>query len=904
MFRRLAEAFQATTGNKHAEYIDEQVVYHGSMDNMMLSGANVPGLSSFSKVIETADPLRQNRLQDNPVEYANHIFRAVPDQKLEDLAGQCMGESLDSLISSKNPTDRVGCGWLYTPPPVNSPYAMLSKGFLGNMSGPMKAFNPPKHKKWFYDLEEAKKQVLLDKCKALKICEDMDTEIYKGDCGYCLNTNQGVPISSNGRPLYPTDPRGACDSEAIVRSVDKCPPPPPEGAGPGPVVDRTCDPVGGRLGANCIRRQVIAAGCNERGALALALAGSPPPNDYMANLKDSVALKMYQRQAQPPLSMEIFAQGRATAQKVLDSARQLAAQTTKPETSGLGLAARDLCLRRGAFDQYDMCSEITDSETPPYSLQCLQRLFLKMGGNASGNKYPSEKTISFYNSFETWGRVKQYIQKLYNDMYANTPSGPLKEGFEDQGSKYERQRQAMAGLIGVNIERAVQRVPYRQGIEVFFFVLVPQWHIGRPPTLRGFLRRTVEPDFVQLQPGPSRVPQTGGGPCGSMIQLTDVRAQKDASVKFQVNVDDGFWLSTNQPHERLKKVMWQINADEPGLFENNWYQGPTWYGSKSCTPFSGSTPNIFKAFFQDAGCGWNSFLMNTTACSGPNPFQRPFYSLTLEERAPFLSWEVNLKNGYFEEKRLPEAFEQWIDGNHIFGQTVFTRKDDRQTVPGKKGFIRMNNVRSLIDMYSIAFQSWKTLSFAVRFQSMPVKETLIKIAPGAGYMSLIATPSGSSVSISVEHSFGGGGVKTVPFRSGFPLNKWYLFFVHNYGTGFDLYCNAVEETVSSKGRGGGIGSMKVEHGSAMFQTNQTFFPHPWSGQPSGQCWLIWGAQRHRGMPGVYGTSAFEYDLAWIHFFDQFTSNQDIYRECLGNWKYTQFPTEYQKFETRVDADEE
>jgi|LauGreDrversion4_2_1035121.scaffolds.fasta_scaffold17276_2 hypothetical protein len=898
MFRRLAEAFQ---DNSHAKYIDEQLAYHGSMDHMLLSGSSVSGLPSFDKVIETADPLRQDKVQERPLAYPSDIFRAVPNPGLAALASECMSNSLDRLIASKNPNDRVGCGWLYTPPPVNSPYPALSKGFLGKLDGPVKAFNPPSYKQWFFDLEAAKKQVLLDKCKALKTCEDLNNPVFKGDCGFCLHTNQGVPIDANGQPLYPTDPRGACDSEAIVRSRDQCPPPPPPPPGPAPIVDRTCDPVGGRLGAECIRRQVIAAGCNERGALALALAGSPPPNDYMANLRDSAAVKMYQRAAQPPLNLELFAQGRATTQKVLDEARQLVGQTSKPEASGLGLAARDLCLRRGAFERYDICSEIADTRTPPYDLSCLQRLFLKMGGNTSGSRYPTSKNHNFYNSFGTWGEVKQYLQKMYNDMYANTPSGPLKEGFEDKGSKYERQRQAMADLIGVNLEKAIERVPYRQGIEVFYFVLSPQWHAGKPPTVRGFLRRTVERDFVQLQPGPSRVAQIGGGGCGAMVQLTDVRAQEDASVKFQVNIDDGFWISVNQPHDRERKAMVEVNADEPGLFESNWYQGPTWYGSKSCTPFSASTPNIFKAFFQDAGCGWNSFLMNTSSCGGANPFQKPYYSLTLEERAPFLAWEVSPLNSQFEEKRLPALFGQWVDGNHIFGHTVFTRKDDRQTVPGKKGFIRMNNIRSLIDMYSIAFQSWKTLSFAVRFQSMPVKDTVVKIAPGRGYMSLVATPSGSSIAISVEHNFGGGGVKTLPFRSGFPLNKWYLFFVHNYGTGFDLYCNAVDETVISKGKSGGIGSLKVEHNGPMFQANETFFPQNGSGQPAGQCWLIWGAQRHRGMEGVYGTSAFEYDLAWIHFFDQFTSNEDIYRECMGDWKYTQFPVEYRKFETRVDV---
>jgi len=903
MFRRLAESFQGGgILNDHANYIQEQDKYFKSLPNMI--PAAMSGIPSFDKAIETTDPLRTNKIQEHAIEYPNDIFRAVPDPGLAAIAGECMAGSLDSLISSKNPKDRIGCGWLYTPPPANSPYPTLSKGFIGKIDKPLKAFNPPSYKQWFFDLEAAKKQVLLDKCKALKSCTDLDGSVFKEDCGFCLNTNQGVPISKTGQPLYPSDPLGGCDVEAIVRSRDQCPPPPPPPPGPAPIVDRTCDPIGGRLGAECIRRQVLAAGCNERGALALALSGSPSPNDYMSNLRDSAALKMYQRVSQPPLNLELFAQGRATAQKVLEEARQLVGNTSKPEASGLGLAARDLCLRRGTFERYDICSEIADSQTPPYDLSCLQRLFLKMGGNSSGNKYPSSKNHNFYNSFGTWGEVKQYIQKMYNDMYANTPSGPLKEGFQDQGTKYETQRQAMAGLIGVNIERAIQRVPYRQGIEVFFFVLVPQWHLGRPPTVRGFLRRTVERDFVQLQPGPSRVSQIGGGPCAGMIQLTDIRAQQEASVKFQVNIDDGFWISVNQPNERLRRAMWEINADEAGLFQNNWYQGPTWYGSQACTPFTSSKPNIFKAFFQDAGCGWNSFLMNTTACNGPNPFQKPYYSLTLEERAPFLSWEVNMANGNFEEKRLPEAFGQWIDGNHIFGHTVFTRKDDRQTVPGKKGFIRMNNIRSLIDMYSIAFQSWKTMSFAVRFQSMPVKDTLVKIAPGRGYLSLVANPNGSSISISIETNFGGG-ARTLPFRSGFQLNRWYLFFVINKGTGFDVYANDVDDTVRSNGKSGNFGYVSVDHNAPMFQANETFFPQGGSGQPAGQCWLIWGAQRHRGMEGVYGTSAFEYDLAWIHFFDYFTeyARGDLYRDCLGDWKYTQFPIEYQKFETRVDADD-
>jgi hypothetical protein len=209
----------------------------------------------------------------------------------------------------------------------------------------------------------------------------------------------------------------------------------------------------------------------------------------------------------------------------------------------------------------------------------------------------------------------------------------------------------------------------------------------------------------------------------------------------------------------------------------------------------------------------------------------------------------------------------------------------------------MNNMRSLIDMQSIAFQSWKTMTFVVRFQSMPVKETLVKVAPGRGYLSLVLTPSGSSANVAVEHSFGSNGVKSIPFRSGLSLGKWYLFAVQNRGTGFDIQCYCVEETVVSKGKSGGMGMVAVNHTGPMFLANETPFPKNGSGQPAGQCGLIWGGQRYRETGGIYGTGAFEYDIAWIHFFDQFTTGDDIYRDCMGDWKYTQFPVAYQRFQT-------
>lgn len=892
MFRRLAETFtNINSDNPHSDYINQQQIYLNSIHNIIPTSSS--GIKNFDKAIESVNTLGTN-YQNPAVSHPNSIFMNVPSRDLSTLAQECSNSSLDALISSKNPSDTLGCGWLYTPPPKNSPYPVLSQGFLGKDDGPVKSFPTPEYKKWFFDLQLAKKQVLFDKCKALKACTDVDQEVFKNMCGYCTNTNQGVPIDNVGKPLYPGEMLGNCDPQAIIRSADQCPPPPPPPPGPQPVVDRTCDPVNGRLSAECLRRQVLSAGCDDNGTLAISLAGSPNPNDYVGSIRDSNAVKIYNRLSNPPLNLDLFKQGKTTITNVLNEVRQLKSNTLKPENTGVGAAARDLCLRRGFIQSYDVCSELSDSDTAPFDLRCLQTLFLQMGGHPNGTQYPTNQNINFYNSLVTIGAVKQYIRQLYNNMYINSPTGPLKENFTNlsEYDKYKIQQDALKKFTGITIENMISRVPYSQGIEVFWFVPVP----GNPRGVRGFLRRTIETDFVQLQVGPSRVAQIGGGAYGCMLQLTDIRAPNDFSVKFRVTIDDGFWIAVNQPADIDKTAMNQVNADSPGLFENLGLQGPTTYQSTQCSDFTSSKPNIVKMFFEDAGGGWNAFQMTPLPCSGNSAFNTPYYSLTCEENAPFLTYEVNPKNSLFEELRNPGLFGQFLG---LKALEYHTRTDEKMAVPGNKGFIRLNNSSSLIDMYNIAFQSWKTCTFAIRLQSMPVKETIVKFALGSYYLSIITTPiSGNISSISIEHTFSGyKQTQTTSFQ--LVLSKWYLLYVQNTGSDFKIFCNGMDELVNSKGKSA---SITITGKTKLYSKNGTWAPAP--GQPFEACTIMLGSNGFLGnpnWPGMYATSSFNYDLAWIHFFQQYTSDNDIFREVSTNWIYTAFPSSYNTYKTLPDV---
>ena len=877
MFRRLAEAFEtknntgsdASSGNVHLDYVNQQNDYYNAAPNMILSGTS--GLPGFDEAIQTPNTTGQG-IQNYAVKNPNDIFMTGVSPNLEQMARQCSASALDNLIAAKNPSAPIGCGWMYTGPTKNSPYPEVSKGMVGNAKGPLPGFDVPNYKKWFFDLQLAKKQLLMDKCKALKACTDVDTDVFQGSCGYCTDIGQGVPIDSVGKPIYPDEPMGSCSPGSIVRKGSSCPPPP---TGPQPIRDKTCDPVNGRLSTACLYNMVLSGGCTDNGAMAMALKSSPNPSDYMASLRNGDAMKIYQRSANPPINLNLFSQGNTTVGAALQEIRQIAGNTSQPRTSALGASARDLCLQRGAIKGYDLCSNLPDGTQSPFDMACLQQLFLKMGGQPKGKAFPTIATMATYNAMGTLGAVKQYWTQLMTNMKSA-------DAFVD----YATQRDAMIQFLGISPEKSVIRAPYSQGVEVFWFVPVP----GDPRRVAGFLKRTIERDLVQLQAGPSRVPQIGGGAFGCFVQMMDVRAPSDLSAKFTVTVDDGFWIAINQPASIDKTAMAQTVADTPGLFENLGLQGPTMYQSNSCTPLNASTPNIVKMFFEDAGGGWNAFQVTPQICNGVNAFQPKYYSLTCEARAPFLTYEVG-KSGHFEELRNPGLFGQFMGGANL---NYHLRTDQRSSVPGKKAFMRMIGAGSFINMPNIAYQSWKSMSFAVRLITMPVKETLCHLYPGASRhdsFGIIATPiNGSTSVISIQHTWSGGHtiINTNYYLS---VGTWYLFYINNNKTSFDLYCNSFDGFMSSGGAATVTTMTAIDRGS-LWGVNATWNPAP--GQLGQSCNIMFSGGGIK-WAGVYGSSSFQFDLAWVHFFDKTLTKEDVVRECKADWVYTQFPDSYNKY---------
>ncbi len=873
MFRRLAEAFENDNKSSHSSFMKGQNTYFNALPNMIPSGTS--GLKGFDIAIKSVAPVT-NAYQQTPIKTPNNIFISNNNSNFNELAKACETSTIDQLIATKNPNAAVGCGWMYTPPKQGSPYPQVSKGAVGTEEGPINidsTKNPTEYKKWFFDLQLAKRQMLLDKCKSLKTCTDVDQSVYSGDCGYCNDINQGVPIDANGQPLYPDSPIGNCSPSSIVAKGANCQPPAPA-VGPTPAIDNVCDLINGRLSAMCLYNNVLSAGCSEKGALAAALATTQTPNDYVSNLRSADSVKLYNRNANTPLNLDTFGQGATTVATVLQEVRQLAANAnTNPATTQLGAAARDLCLQKGTLDSFDFCADLADTTAPPFDLGCLQKLFLKLGGQPLGTAYPTQQNITTYNTMQNLAAVKGYL---------NTIMGNLKN------SDYETQRQAMIQFLGITPERLINRAPYQQGVEVFWFLITP----GNPNKLQGFLKRTIETDIVKFAQGSSGpIPQLGIAQYTANLQLFDIRAPSDFAVKFQGFIDDGFFITANQPlsYDYYTYTSAANSVDVPGHFASNAIQAVN-FASNSCTQFSGSTPNITKIFYNDAGGGGHGFQLLIPTCSGQFAFSPPYYSLSCEQRAPFICFEVNKNNSNFEDTRNPGAFGQFISSATAL--EYHTRTDETSSVPGNKGFIRLDNSKSNIGIMNIAYQSWGTVSYAFRLKSMPVKDAIFSFWVYNKFCIFYLKPLSGSISQMYVYTNmttnGSTYDAAVPFKIN--LNSWYYMEVAQTSNGFDVYCDTFDNIIQNNNYTTQYTSIK-NNGPITTSINNGLYV---AGQYS--CFMGIGAATSAA--GFFqGTPGFTFDIAWVHYFSQYINGADVVRDVKCNWIYTDFPDSLNTYKT-------
>jgi len=313
-------------------------------------------------------------------------------------------DHLTDLASSVDTSSRARCGWIY-----NSRNYENGRGAFGLQSGPIQSTVKGQ---WNWNLQAAKEKYHTAICQNVQGCADIDSQVYKQRCGWCKKSGKAVPIT-NKAIAYPFNTNTACQPNDLITSAASCPP-------PQPILDpsyvrspaEACVPLqNGALPRDCLLQKAVAAGCSDAGSLYQALRGGSD-NNYISVLSQQQAFKVYQERAAIPLSSTQLQTGKLSVSDAINGFKRVQDQASSEANTGLVAAARDLCIRKGAIDEYDFCSEIQDSNSGPFSLECIQRAFLVGGGQKTGRKYPTAATFTEWNAVGTWSGVKAKVQSL------------------------------------------------------------------------------------------------------------------------------------------------------------------------------------------------------------------------------------------------------------------------------------------------------------------------------------------------------------------------------------------------------------------------------------------------------------------------------------------------------------
>ena len=346
-------------------------------------------------------------------------------------------DHLSSLSATEDKNARIRCGWTY-----NNSKPQNGRGAFGNSEGP---FKPNAQGTWMWNLDAAKQKYHTSICSNIKDCQDIDSKMYKQRCGWCTKSGKAVPVVNKG-VAYPYSTNTACPASQLITEGSKCPPPPPLDDPTGPrAPGEVCTPLqNGALPRDCLISKVTAAGCSDQGTLAQALrAGSS--SDYTNVLRQQQAYTVFQARASMPLDATALKSGKITISDALDNFSRVQDIAASDANGGLQYAARDLCLKRGAIDEYDFCAELQDNNTGPFTVDCLQKAFLRGGGQRAGTAYPSAGSAGQWNALGNWGAVKENVKKIY----AKTRSQDRKT-----------QEQGMMEFYGIRMQNRHNPLPY------------------------------------------------------------------------------------------------------------------------------------------------------------------------------------------------------------------------------------------------------------------------------------------------------------------------------------------------------------------------------------------------------------------------------------------------------------
>jgi hypothetical protein len=620
-------------------------------------------------------------------------------------------QHLTNLANSQNPTSPARCGWIY-----NTQNPQRGAGAFGTSSGPYQA---PIQGQWMWDLQAAKKKVHVNLCQSVQTCGDISSPMYKGRCGFCKSSGKPIPIT-DGRVAYPFDPNLSCGADGLVTVGTSCPPLPTASSGtpgtPGYVPTDICASLpNGALKRDCIIQKATQAGCETTGTLIQALNNGSDSN-YLDALVQAKAYSVYQQRAVIPLDETSLKTGKIAVADALTEFKRVNDQATSSVQTGLRASARDLCFQSGEVDKYDFCSEISDTTPPPFSLECLQKVFLKAGGQSSGALFPVATNIAReWNSQSSWSSVKAKI-KVLSDGTNSTDRA--------------KQQTAMLNFLGIPLEdKSKPLMPKMAGVEIFWFT--HQWDVNTPTI---FLGRRIRPTIPMINQSMDLKGTQGQGNRTDMTSfnyITNLLPPADTSIRIRVTGDDGYATKLNSPMTSLWTWKWAVSGNE--LTWLGYFPPQTTWNWWSCWGLTSKGPNILHGYWFNGGGGFFYSLEYQANCaanwwtnwsSGWGQVPSSMCHLTKEPFAPMIEFE---SYGNYSDYGAPISFcDKRLSGNKLQwnftgGKPTMVQAPATPTTefPFAKSYQQFVTNTGIMSKYGMKLASFLTMTMLIQFDAMP-----------------------------------------------------------------------------------------------------------------------------------------------------------------------------------------
>jgi hypothetical protein len=821
----------------------------------------------------------------------------------------------------------TGCGWRYRPsngivPEINQAASGSAKGPLAIYSGPGGPDEVSGGTKWYWDLKEAERDITTKICQSASKCSQLVLlGNYTEVCGYCKSTGTMIPVEKNGSTYsarYTDSTLGCPTSEIVTGSTGKCEgfvgqsrlgnmnsfgtaggarTLPPNGRGDLSeaftirgkgvregyadldALNQCMEPP---LSRDCIILAARTAGCSDEGTLIAALNGTAPNSDYDSVLKTNPVYTAYNSMAVPRITSATLKDGSVSLATALSDFTGLM-KNTQTNNRKLALSARDLCIRRGEYEAYDFCSEISPTAIiDSNNLKCIQQAWLNEGGTMEGESYPGDswkgKTVnSFYVSM---GELRRQIMSTNKTVNAN----------------------ALLNFIGTRSAGPAKTLPKNEntrGAETVWFDL------GQIPViLRCDLRLANNKSVANGEVVPFIVNAADlmnkynflSSDNKAYTSAFEIRSETEQSMEFRVITDDGFMLSLNQnPFEET------VNK------RNDWgswaHQAPTQYNSGKYSinkEASGKTNTVVTKWFNAGGHAVSqTFIQLTPSDPTWKRIADAEVYLTQEPLAPWMQFEVCTRpndgrgnaNGFFEKRfngacAFSNADKKAIPGFDVMARSIIIQTDMnmREELPKNLPYIAFT---------STSF--WQTKSYvhagAVRTLTILVRpRATLSNNGGSGVLFQHSNGTTFDIKANIKNTDGNYRIEYTAKAFGnnmgsttkqVAMNEWNLIVIQYIGDNNGLRRTSFHiETLKNLKN-----SAKRNQFTGELVSNQMVNGSILAGKPKANY-----AENSGFLTlGSWNTPSFEGDVAWIHGFRDFIDTEELLKNEIEQTWVSRWP---------------